>query len=237
MSSNDNLNYGMINQVLNNTNTTEHLFQNYANYSVSTKIFNFNRNKILEMPREFDSFEPEYIVLNLRQHLISNPHLCILAPDVTRLFSKIRLEMLVSDQSILQLPLSLLYLGTFLKKKGYEVELKYVCDEKGFNEIIEMISKEKPLTIGISALFDFFMEDYIALAKKIKNFDKTIPIIFGGLSASANFDLLLKEAFVDYVICGEGEVALWEFCEFLNNKRDIKEVRKRKLEKIFKQTV
>ena len=123
------------------------------------------------------------------------------------------------------LPLALLYLGTYLKKNGYDVEVKCVNNDTDFQNVFESISKEKPLLVGISAMFDFFMPDYIELAKGVKEIDKNIPIVFGGLSASANYDLLLKEDFVDFVVKGEGEVALLELCQHLNGEKELKDVR------------
>jgi len=123
------------------------------------------------------------------------------------------------------LPLALLYLGTYLKKNGYDVEVKCVNDDAGMAEVVSSISKERPLLVGISAMFDFFMPDYIELSKKVKQIDSNIPVVFGGLSASANYDLLLKEEFVDYVVKGEGEVALLELCEHLIGNKELNEVR------------
>lgn len=119
------------------------------------------------------------------------------------------------------LPLALLYLGTYLKKNNYKVELYIIKDDTDIDNYIKLILKTNPMLIGISAMFDLFMPEYIKIAKKTKQIKPNIPIVFGGLSASANYDLLLKESFVDFVIKGEGEISLLELCEYINGKRDI----------------
>ena len=106
MSSNS-INSGMISQLITNSQSND--FQNTFNYSVGNQMIDFDANHTLTLSRDYDSVVPQYIVIRLHPNdspnLTASEHI----HNICRLFSKIRLIMQVSDQTILQFPLSLLH--------------------------------------------------------------------------------------------------------------------------------
>ena len=106
MSNNTSINSGMITQLLSSHNSNINQPNNIFNYSVGTKIIDFNSNKTLILSSDFETYCPQYIAINLYlNHLFASEYI----HTVCHLFNKIRLVMQVSEQTVLQLPLSLLY--------------------------------------------------------------------------------------------------------------------------------
>lgn len=107
--SNNNINFGMIMQLISSHDPNISQPNNVLNYSVGNKIINFNTNNILTLSPDFDTYCPQYIAINLypnqNLHLFASEYIY----NVCHLFNKMRLVLQVSDQTILQLPLSLLY--------------------------------------------------------------------------------------------------------------------------------
>jgi len=104
-----NIHDGMITQLFTNSYISPGDINNVYNYSICTKILNFDTNNILTLSRDYDSYLPQYLVIHLypnqNQHLIASEYI----HNVCSLFNKMRIVMQVSGQTVLQLPLSLLY--------------------------------------------------------------------------------------------------------------------------------
>ena len=111
MSSSNSINSGMITQLITNSHLTSEFadFQNTFNYSVGSQIFDFDANHALTLSRDYDTVIPQYIVIHLYENDSPNLPASNRIHNVCRLFSKIRLVMQISDQHILQFPLSLLH--------------------------------------------------------------------------------------------------------------------------------
>ena len=82
-----------------------------------------------------------------------------------------------------------------------------------------------PMLVGISATFGLNTAGYIEYSEKIKKADSTIPVVWGGVHASAVADLAMKNEHVNFVVIGEGEIALYELAEALSGKREFDTVR------------
>jgi len=97
------INYGMVMQMISGNNN--------QNYALGHKILDFNSNKVLELTREYDAYDPQYIVINLfsnvnQDGLLSDAQL---TNNVCQLFHSLRLVLQISEQTVLQLPFSLLH--------------------------------------------------------------------------------------------------------------------------------
>lgn len=128
------------------------------------------------------------------------------------------------------------YLSSFLKSKGHTTTLLFdpaifsgdqLINNKLLSRIyniddliIKKIMKENP---GIIA-FSCFTGNYqwcLTIAKKIKKVSR-IPIVFGGVHTTAVPNEVLGNICVDYIIIGEGEYALLELIQYLENKKEKK---------------
>ncbi|VVB64532.1 B12 binding domain protein [uncultured archaeon] len=104
------------------------------------------------------------------------------------------------------------YLNSAVKSKGHEFVL-HVGNE--IDKILLKISKENPDIIGFSCMSSFH-KDVLSLARKIKE-KHNIPIIMGGPHATLFPDVIKNEA-IDIICRGEGEFALMDLLEAIQNK-------------------
>lgn len=125
------------------------------------------------------------------------------------------------------LPHSVLYLAAALLKNGIEVgilDLNTHKPEKQSNPIefckniiVNRIESQRPTLIGIGCLFSGQFSSTLAYAKVIKEQFGNIPIVIGGIHPT-NFpeEILSNCPDLDYIVCGEGETALVELVDALN---------------------
>ena len=112
----------------------------------------------------------------------------------------------------------LAYLIGTLKKEGHIVSLKHLSNENDFEEAIKFIEKEKPNLHGLS--FTTNQKKYVHAFIKMSK-PSTGLTIMGGVHCS----LVKEKVFEDFpdidgICIGEGEVALKELCNRLENKQD-----------------
>lgn len=131
--------------------------------------------------------------------------------------------------------IGLQYLSSFLKSKGIETSIfnagvsiaayylmgnllnKIPYNKEYLNYTLSKIKEHNPDLIAFSVTTDHFLWAK-TISEKIKKF-KDIKIIWGGPHPSAVPEIVIKESFIDYVCIGEGEEALYELCEALQNKK------------------
>jgi len=126
-------------------------------------------------------------------------------------------------------------LSSLLKKNGHQVSL--VFDPRLFDSsevknkslkeffdikdiLIKQIIVSKPDLVGFSA-FTYNYQWALKMAKEIKA-KIDIPIIFGGIHPTLVPEVVIKNNCVDMVCVGEGENALLELVNNLNNQRRYK---------------
>ncbi len=110
-------------------------------------------------------------------------------------------------------PLGLGYLAAALKQKGFEASILDACfDAISIEETINRIKVYKPDVIGIGSL-THILKSSIELARKIKEYDSNIKIVFGGPHATYDYENLLRLKYIDYIVIGEGEHIFVELCE------------------------
>lgn len=102
-----------------------------------------------------------------------------------------------------------MYLSSALKKAGFNVIVEDIT-EKEIDQSIERAISIKPLFVGISVTFGTFSKSFVEYARKVKEIDKAIPVVFGGAHATAVPELCLKTGVVDYIVLGEGERTIRE---------------------------
>jgi anaerobic magnesium-protoporphyrin IX monomethyl ester cyclase len=103
-------------------------------------------------------------------------------------------------------PLGIGYLAAYLKKNGIAVKMiDGLRNELTQEQILTEVQKEKPDAVGITCLTAFYNE-VIALAKALKH--NNFRTIIGGVHPTFLPHSTLIDSQADFVICGEGEVAL-----------------------------
>jgi radical SAM superfamily enzyme YgiQ (UPF0313 family) len=91
-----------------------------------------------------------------------------------------------------------------------------------FQDFVTKINTFKPDIIFASILEDTF-PIFVKFMEQIK--DKKIPCLAGGVFPSSVPERLLREDFVDYVCRGEGEDALVELCNALEEGKDTSKIK------------
>ena len=107
-------------------------------------------------------------------------------------------------------PLGLATLAAFLQENNVVVELiDALASGLNDNDIIDIVTKEKPKIIGVSALTPIFHRA-VMLIKKIKSHFPNILFIVGGHHATIDWKNILPMKIFDIVVIGEGEITTLE---------------------------
>lgn len=114
-------------------------------------------------------------------------------------------------------PLGLGYISSYLNRNGVETKIiDALRDNLSVDILMQKILSEKPEAVGITCLTASYNE-VVELARLIKR--NNVRCIIGGVHpTSLPYETLLDSG-ADYVICGEGEIALLELIKnnFINN--------------------
>lgn len=119
-------------------------------------------------------------------------------------------------------PLGIGYLASSLKKHGVQVKIIDGLKENlTFEDLLKKIIAQKPDAVGITCLTAFY-EEVILLSKTLK--ERKYKVILGGVHPTfLPFDTL-KDSNADYVVCGEGEIALVKLAKNNFKNRNIQGV-------------
>lgn len=121
-------------------------------------------------------------------------------------------------------PLGILYLAGILEKNNIPVKVIDIGSEKQtINQTLQIIKKEKPILIGISAMTPL-LQGAVTIAKKIKKTNKNIKICLGGPHISADPDFINRIKYFDFGITGEGEYSFLEIYQKIINHQKIPKI-------------
>lgn len=120
-------------------------------------------------------------------------------------------------------PYGIYLLSSILKLNGHNVDIadliaKGNIDLSDYNKRINEYD-----LIGIGAT-SFSWPTALQCIREIRKHSKKIPIVLGGVHPSMFDQYILNTTDVDYIIRGEGEIAIVELCEMLNGERNIDSV-------------
>ncbi len=121
-------------------------------------------------------------------------------------------------------PLGLAYIASVLEADGRSVA---ICDMNplrlGWDDLEEEIKRHKPRLVGVS-----FMTPQVRLAEQVarlaKEVDESIAVVVGGPHASALPAEMLEQRAIDFVVVGEGEMAMKELVAALFHKTDFRSI-------------
>ncbi|HOK41835.1 MAG TPA: cobalamin-dependent protein [bacterium] len=136
-------------------------------------------------------------------------------------------------------PLNLLYLSAVLLQKKYKVEILdlSIIDDNWQEKIKKIITKEKPLFVGITSLTNYMIRSGLDVAEYIKN-NFNIPIVWGGIHARLEPETTIQNPLIDVVAYDEGEVIIEELANYFSSKskkiEDIKGIYYKQNNKIIK---
>jgi len=133
-----------------------------------------------------------------------------------------------------RIPYALLYLERMVRGKGLEVILIDEQTSRNYHPILEAV-KERLLLVGVSAMTGYQILGGIRFSQTVKKL-ANVPVVWGGWHATLLPHQVLSESYVDYVICGQGEIPFQQLVEALMASRDpsgVPGVGSKKEDKIF----
>ena len=114
-----------------------------------------------------------------------------------------------------RVPLGLAYLGSVVKKEGFDIQLRDGLFYKSYGEFERELKEINPDVFGVSfstALMEH-AKNYIDIARQIL---PNVKIIAGGAHPTISSFDVMKEMDVDYIVYGEGEKTLPKLLYFIN---------------------
>lgn len=118
-----------------------------------------------------------------------------------------------------QVPLSLLYLASPLQREGYSVRL--------FDMRLDDYRKLKignPVFVGISTMSGLQIRHGLDFARKVRETDPSIPIVWGGVHPTLLPEQTIANSLVDIVVRGEGESMIVELAKKLEQNQSLNDV-------------
>ena len=122
-------------------------------------------------------------------------------------------------------PSGILYVGGYLKKHGYNVEVHNI-HYKNIKQVATKIADDaSTLFAGFSVKTGKQVTYSALMCKYLKELKSDLPIVWGGIHPSLIPNECLEYDFVDYVVIGEGEITALELSEFLSKKTNISDIK------------
>lgn len=119
-------------------------------------------------------------------------------------------------------PLGLAYIGAVLENHGHEVKIIDGMVERFSCEQIGRIATSYDV-VGITSTTFLALQAHI-LAKEIKRYNESLPVVMGGVHASVMPEEVLLDSNIDFVVVGEGENTFLELVETLGHKECVEHV-------------
>jgi len=135
--------------------------------------------------------------------------------------------------------LGLGYIAAYLKEHNHDVKILDVVAEGAGNiekrgnfvrtglkegQIKKHIQGFKPDLVGITTMFTSYAQDSHDVARLVKEVDKNILVVFGGVHATACPEMVMSDKNVDVIVKGEGERTIVELVESLTNKLPLQQI-------------
>ena len=152
--------------------------------------------------------------MNKKRVLLVNP-----AIDTEKKYGKL-VSMMLSPS----VPLSIVFLGSFLEKQGYEVRL--------FDEQIEFLTESRiqdvvnefhPGVIGFTCTTPGMARSH-EIAADVKHIYPEIKVVMGNIHPTVLPEETLKDPNVDLVVRGEGEFSFLEYLQSLDHDGDLSKI-------------
>lgn len=119
----------------------------------------------------------------------------------------------------LQLPMSLLFVASFLIREGIEVKIiDQRLNHDWKTELLEELKKE-PLMVGFSVLTGKQILHALGASQFVKE-QSQAKVVWGGVHTSLLPEQTLENEYIDFVVIGEGEKTFWELAKNLQDYND-----------------
>lgn len=119
-----------------------------------------------------------------------------------------------------QIPLPLLYIASMLVNEGYNVR---IFDMRVEN--VDHLKIGEPLFVGISSMSGPQIRFGLDFAKKVKQDNPEIPIVWGGVHPTLLPEQTARSGYVDIVVRGEGELTSLQLTQHISSEKSLEKVK------------
>ncbi|SLM27652.1 putative Fe-S oxidoreductase family protein [Desulfamplus magnetovallimortis] len=127
------------------------------------------------------------------------------------------LDVRITDEDAMAVPIGLFYIGAYLKKNGFDVDIVNLAPlSEPVSSLMKLVEKDKPDIVAFSVLH---ANRHCAMesASAVKKLNPETVTVFGGPGATFSPYLFLKECpALDYIVKGEGEETFLELVRYLD---------------------
>lgn len=122
-------------------------------------------------------------------------------------------------------PMGLISLAAVVREAGHIVKI-HDCNlyNQSFAQADQKINEWQPDLVGITAM-TVNINHGLELAKKVKQKNKKIIVVVGGVHATVAPKDVLKDKHVDFIVIGEGERSFVNFLKALKNNDDLRKIK------------
>jgi len=120
-------------------------------------------------------------------------------------------------------PLGFLTMGTLLEKEGYQVRIvDFLVEDQPLERLKEELDSNV-LCVGLSVMTPQIPQA-LEINQLVKNFDKNIPIVWGGIHPTLFPEQTIVNPLIDFLIKGEGEIPFSKLLKFFQGQGDLKSI-------------
>lgn len=121
-------------------------------------------------------------------------------------------------------PDGLLTIAAIPYTKGYNVKIVDQRVEKDWRSVLQSHLKKSPLFVATSCMTGPQIAYALEISKFVKQYDKSIPVIWGGIHPTFNPHQTLENENIDIVVIDEGDLTFMELIEKFEAGQDLKDV-------------
>lgn len=118
-------------------------------------------------------------------------------------------------------PYSICLLSAMVEQEYDVVIVDANIDDLSREEFVKILEKEEPDVVGLTVLTNEYGRAGHITAEIIKNVDKSIIVVFGGVYATNSYLSIIEDKNIDYVVVGEGEYVFKNLLGYLNGRNDL----------------
>src|SRR5579871_2802637 len=122
------------------------------------------------------------------------------------------------NRYIQNVPLNYIHLSAYLRQHGHQPHILDMVFDSVTPDAIDAHLRSKEIRVACIGCMTCEFPDAVKEAQRLKNAHPDLTIVFGGAHPSGDPEECLKTGVVDYVIAGEGEIALAQLLEALEHR-------------------
>ena len=121
-------------------------------------------------------------------------------------------------------PLGLISIGTYLKNAGHNI--KIVDMAVSHISVVKVLREYKPDICGVSVRSSKSVRFALDISKKIRKYNSTIPIVWGGpFCGNAPIELFFETGVIDIICFGEGEITWLDLADYVDEKKELDKIK------------